>query len=77
MPESKFRFEFQSMHLIIGSMCLFFFRRYSTDPEAGARELAGFLSDDKGFIGIHPGDLYGVLIDHFGRQEKYKQVRID
>lgn len=48
--------------------------RYASDPETGARELAGLLSDQKIFVGVHPGDLYGILIDHFGRQQKYKQV---
>lgn len=50
------------------------FRRYASDPETGARELASMLTDQKVFVGVHPGDLYGLLIDHFGRQEKYKQV---
>lgn len=53
----------------------FSFSRYASDPETGARELASLLSDQKIFTGVHPGDLYGILIDHFGRQEKYKQVR--
>ena len=48
--------------------------RYASDPETGARELASMLTDQKIFVGVHPGDLYGILIDHFGRQEKYKQV---
>ncbi|CAF0970919.1 unnamed protein product [Rotaria sordida] len=48
--------------------------RYLNDPETGSRELASLLTDQKIFIGVHPGDLYGILIDHFGRQEKYKQA---
>lgn len=52
-----------------------FCSRYANDPETGARELASLLSDQKIFTGVHPGDLYGILIEHFGRQEKYKQVR--
>lgn len=38
--------------------------------------MASLLSDQKIFLGVHPGDLYGILIEHFGRQEKYKQVRL-
>ncbi len=53
---------------------MFSFRRYASDPETGARELASLLSDQKIFMGVHPGDIYGMLITHFGRQEKYKQV---
>ncbi|CAF0995675.1 unnamed protein product [Adineta ricciae] len=48
--------------------------RYAGDPETGARELAGLLSEQKIFTGVHPGDLYGILIEHFGRREKYKQA---
>ncbi|CAF4690357.1 unnamed protein product, partial [Rotaria magnacalcarata] len=48
--------------------------RYFNDPETGARELASLLTDQKIFVGVHPGDIYGMLIDHFARQEKYKQV---
>ena len=55
-------------------MCVFLFSRYANDPETGARELAGLLSEQKIFTGVHPGDLYGILIEHFGRREKYKQV---
>ncbi|UJR28505.1 hypothetical protein I4U23_009743 [Adineta vaga] len=48
--------------------------RYTSDPETGARELAGLLSDQKIFNGVQPGDLYGILIEHFARREKYKQA---
>jgi hypothetical protein len=34
------------------------------------------MSDPKIFTGVHPGDLYGILIEHFGRQQKYKQVKL-
>ena len=50
------------------------FSRYTNDPESGARELASLMSDQKIFTGVHPGDLYGLLIEHFGRQQKYKQA---
>ena len=56
-------------------LIIFTFSRYANDPETGARELAALLSDQKIFTGVHPGDLYGILIDHFGRREKYKQVK--
>jgi hypothetical protein len=52
------------------------FSRYTNDPETGARELASLLTDVKIFTGVHPGDLYGILIEHFGRREKYKQVKL-
>ncbi|CAF1117485.1 unnamed protein product [Didymodactylos carnosus] len=48
--------------------------RYSEDPEQGARELANLLGDQKIFVGVHAGDIYGILIDHFGRREKFKQA---
>ncbi len=56
---------------------MFLFSRYTSDPEAGARELASLLTDVKIFTGVHPGDLYGILIEHFGRREKYKQVKFE
>jgi hypothetical protein len=52
------------------------FSRYTNDPETGSRELASLLTDVKIFTGVHPGDLYGILIEHFGRREKYKQVKL-
>ena len=52
------------------------FSRYTNDPETGARELASLLSDQIIFTGVHPGDLFGTLIEHFGRQQKYKQVKL-
>jgi len=55
---------------------MFSFSRYTNDPETGARELASLLTDVKIFTGVHPGDLYGILIEHFGRREKYKQVKL-
>jgi hypothetical protein len=48
--------------------------RYANDPDDGARELASLLAEPKGFIGVQPGDLYGILIEHVGRQRKYEQV---
>ncbi len=54
---------------------MFSFSRYAEDPETGARELASLLTDQKIFSGVHPGDLYGILIEHFGRRDKYKQVK--
>jgi hypothetical protein len=54
---------------------MLYLSRYAGDPETGARELASLLTDQKIFTGVHPGDLYGILIDHFGRQQKYKQVK--
>ncbi|CAF1379534.1 unnamed protein product [Adineta steineri] len=48
--------------------------RYTSDPETGAREFATLLSDPKILTGVHPGDIYGILIEHFGRREKYKQA---
>jgi hypothetical protein len=38
--------------------------------------LASLLTDQKIFTGVHPGDIYGMLIEHFGRQQKYKQVKL-
>jgi len=55
---------------------MFSFSRYTNDPETGSRELASLLTDVKIFTGVHPGDLYGILIEHFGRREKYKQVKL-
>lgn len=58
----------------VSDLLFFSFRHYETDPEGGARELASFLTDQRGFVGVHPGDLYGILIEHFGQQDKFKQV---
>lgn len=48
--------------------------RYANDPEEGARELAGLVRDPKIFLGVNPGDIYGILIEHLGKQQKFKQA---
>ena len=64
----------------IVSFCNYLFRislfssRYSNDPEEGIRELASLTRDPKIFLGVNPGDIYGILIEHLGRQQKFKQV---
>jgi len=68
--------ESKRIHWLYVSDHIVSFSRYTNDPETGARELASLLTDQKIFTGVHPGDIYGMLIEHFGRQQKYKQVKL-
>ncbi len=53
---------------------IFLFRVYDQDPEEAIKQCQVLLEEDNIDTAVRIGDVYGFIIEHFARREKFKAV---
>ena len=50
------------------------YRTYNEDPEEAIKQCQVLLQEDNVESAVRIGDIYGFIIEHFAKREKYKAV---
>lgn len=54
----------------------FYFRAYDEEPEESMRQCQVLLEESELDSAVRIGDVYGMMVEHYARQENYKKVSL-